>query len=496
MLLVPLPKFCYSVSVKKYLTFDAVTVVLILIYCLILWLPTRFYPYHWDAAGYIINEAVTLKANHFWPITNQNSDFSHPPLFPLLLASLWSAFGVSKLVSHLLILPFLPLLMISTFFLIKKLFNRQIATLSTFLIGTVPVVLAEYGNIYPDLPTAALIVLAFALFVYHQKYPAIIAFTLAVLFKETAVIFLPFFLIYPDLTAILKQPRRQIPWLIPVAALALWFFYHFLTVGWVYTRPGRPLMIISSLKEFYQSMTYIFWQIGFAQNRWLAGLLGLISAILLFYKRIWTYFHKPGFLALAISLIIAILFYTVIGEFASRYGLVLILLWYVLSLVLASELIRPLSAKRYAPAMLVIGIALIMGNILTWHPSKQPQNTYDFRPPDDLSYIDMIDVFRQLGLYSAIENNNPHWYGAFPENLYLTQNYLEYVKTPALFSMCNQFALNRDIRQLIIFHPYSPGQVDCENLLQTVSVKPYKQLTKGDKWIEIYEVTATASAAP
>jgi 4-amino-4-deoxy-L-arabinose transferase-like glycosyltransferase len=476
--------------VRKILSYphktDVGIITLLILLTLLLWWPTQFLPFHWDAAGYIANEAVALADRGFWPLDTRYSDFAHPPALPLLLAGAWHFFGTSKLVSHAVILPFLPILLIGAYFLGKKIASRFVGVAAAFLVLMTPVVIAEYGNIYPDLPVAALTVLALALWLYHRHVSAMIVFSLAVLFKATAIIYLPAFLIFIPVKTLISKPRF-LGWLaLPLVVLVIWFSHHYSVTGWWLVQPNRPTLIPQTPNQLFNSLWFIFNQVAIFQNRWLILGPTIVATLLLFLKRSPGVF-SPKIKSLALIIGISVVAYAVIGEFAMRYGIPIITLFYILCLSVISIAVRKyrLTFQWTLPA---IAIASAFSFYLAWHPVLPSTENYTFRPPEDLGYLDMIQIHRQLGASTTLYPDDAQWFGAFPENIYLTQPYLGYVSKAVDFNLCSRFVLNPDKDQYLILHAYSPEQIVCQNVLSRVSVEPVRRIESRDKWLEIYQV--------
>lgn len=483
------------VSQLKVHAFDLIVVVSLIFLSLALWYPTLYLPYHWDGAGFIINAASNLYATHYQPLIAEFSDFAHPPLIPTLLALSWQFFGLSKTVSHILFLPFLPILLIATYFLGKTLFKSSIyALFPSFLLLTTPVVLAELGNIYVDLPAAALTTLAFMLAARLHRFSAIFVFTLACLTKESVLFLLPGLILWelPTPTNI----KKLIPYATPLIALAVYLTYHYQVTGWWFVRPGREMVQLTSLTAVFQSFTYVFQATLWSQNRFL---LLLPSLAILIYQ-LW---HgqiniKKLPLPLVFGLIIPLTLYALSGEYAQRYGLSVLPLYYLTAIYLLHSFFKRSLILPHADLIVAfITLVCLSAFIIVWRPNHPPTSQYEFRPPEDLSYLDLITVFRQLGAFASFTDPNTLWYGAFPENLYLTQDIHEYIYKPIQFYPCDQFVPRPNQSQLIVLHPYSPGQIICQQLLQTYSLTPTKKFISRNKWIELYTLTpSTTSKLP
>jgi len=218
-------------------------------FCGLIWLPTRYLPYHWDSAGYVIQTAKSILDSNFLKLVSGFSDFAHPPLIPLQLAIGWKIFGETKLITHLLMWPYLPMLMISTYYVFKKLISPLSGIVVAFLVGFSPVVLAEYVIAYVDLPMAALIMTALALRISKPKAWYLAALAMALMTKTSALLLLPLFVFwdYKDKRIGLKKNISLIIW--PMMLTLIWYAYHFLETGWWFTRPNRGFPMPSNVEE-------------------------------------------------------------------------------------------------------------------------------------------------------------------------------------------------------------------------------------------------------
>jgi hypothetical protein len=481
--------------------FDLLVLFVILSYSLLIWLPTLHYPFHWDSAGFVINALEHLRLTHFTPFNIIGSDFAHPPLLIAIWALIWQYTGQSITALHLSMIPFLPLLMFSTYLIGKKCANSTLGILAAFLIGLIPVVVAEYGVIYLDLPSASLSTLAVALFVYRRQWLALIILTLAVLTKAEVGLLLPM-LFYWYLT----EPGRPkfslvsiTKFLLPPLSLFGWFVYHFYLSGWLIVAPSANLVhrFASNLSQLASSSGFILSNYFLGQFRFILLICVLVSMGYYLYinRSVKPTLPNRYLVGFMISLAIALLFFIIMAEYAARYTIFLLPYYLVASLLIISQGLQLLSSVKFSYTWLSVGSVLIGGCFLSvWYPKIPTVLTYDFRPPEDLSYQDMIHVFRNLGAYLSINESNSQIYGSFPENIYLTQSYQGYVTSPLKFSLCDQFVYNPQVRTLLVVHPYSPGQLDCRQLMDHFTMTPVQKFTAASKWIELYEISATTSA--
>jgi 4-amino-4-deoxy-L-arabinose transferase-like glycosyltransferase len=485
----------------KWLTvswLDLLSIGLICIFSFFIWSPTRFFPFHWDSAGFVMNAVENLVNTGFKPFAVIGSDFAHPPLLIALLAVIWQFSQRSIMAMHIVMLPFLPVLMISTYFIGKKLHSITLGILAAFTTGFIPVVIAEYGIIYLDLPAGTLATLAAALYLYHHKTLSLIILSSAVLIKANVLLVLPMLIFWEYY---LLNSRRRLKsyfiFLLPVFILSLWFIYHRFNVGWFFVDPQAQIShrLTSSLGDLVQSVGFILRLFFVDQARWLL-LIGLGSTIYLWFNR-----HRPNLiprlyecLGFTVTITVSLVFFVVFSEFTGRYAIFLYPYLILLSLYLLAAVLDRISPRLSNWWLILFTLIVSVSFTYNWYPQPSKIIHYEFQPPSDLGYTDMINVFRQLGAYLQIYAPQDTLYGAFPENLYLTQSFQGYVQLPLHFSECKNYRPNLSVRQLIILHAYSPGQITCRQLMDTYNITPVQKFERNGKWVELYEISATTSA--
>lgn len=458
---------------------------------LVIWLPTRYDPFHWDSAGFLINAVKNLSDTNLNPLIVSFSDFSHPPVFIGFLALLWKFNYSPTLLMHLANLPLLPLLIISVYFLGRKLYSTPVAAAAAFLTGITPIIVAEYGQIYIDLPAATFIITSLA-FWHNKKYRlGIFFFCAAILTKYTSLILFPLFFI--NYKKHIKNNHPYNLFLIPSLLIAGYISYHYLITGWLFARPGRHLATPQTLSTAYSSFVFVFSRVFLSQARWLASLPALTLLIHAFFKEKGKLHISRSTVFIGANLLLGVLLFSLVGEFAMRYGVMFYPLLYLLSLGLIDELSHKLNISHLALNSLAV-IIIATGLLLSWHPQQEPTSEYEIRPPSDLSYRDMLIIFRKASSFLQHSHANSHIYGAFPENIYLTQTYQGYVTKPLTFDLCKDFIFNQEEKQIIIIHAYSNLQTNCRMILDEVPTTAISRYSEKSKWIELYEVTATPSA--
>jgi hypothetical protein len=470
-------------------TLDLLTIISVVSICFYLWLPHRYFPFHWDAAGFLNYAVENLINTDFNPLITTNSDFAHPPFFVAAVALVFKLFGRQLLYAHLLLFPLLPILSVSAYYLGKKTRQPLVAITAAFLTLTTPVILAEYINIYIDLPSATFALLAFALYVYRKPNVATFFLTLALLTKLSALLIFPAIIYYAHYLNQLKTRQFILLVSIPLLSLVGYFFYHYTETQWLFTQPGRSLATPSNLSDLYDSLWFVTKSILIDQGRFALTLPVILILLYIFMTKSTSKLKPPKIIfASLLSLGTSIVFFTVSGEFAPRYAIIIYPLFYVSVLSLMHQSINVLTLK-YQFKLFSIYLSLgFIANVYHWYPPATFADQYQFRPPSDLSVIDFITLNRIAALTTQTKFHNALLYGGFPENLYLSEPIHGYVTKPLNINLCSNFTPNEDKIQLIFLHPYSPSQIACRQLLDRLTVKPLERFEYGSQWIELYHV--------
>ncbi len=479
--------------------FDNVLFFLILIFSFAVWFPTRYLPFHWDAAAFIVDAANHFLANGFWPFVAVGSNFSHPPLLPAIIALIFKNSSQPILWSHVFMFPFLPLLVYSVYVLGTHLHSRTVGLLSAIATAFTPVILAENAIVYLDLPVASLSIFGLSLASSRKYYSAVIFISLAALFKITALITLPFLLLHYWY----YTPRRSAPDFlrlsIPLLVYFLWLVYHYTVTGWFLAEPAAQLetRISATLDTLLLSIRVFATQLFLDQNRSVITLLAGISAYFLYsnnpkLKKLPRQFQV--LLPMVSVLVTGALLFIISAQILPRYLIIMIPLVYIILFVIIVEALELASIRFKTPLLLIVGVVVTLFFIQAWHPRLNLDATYRFTPPADLRVIDMVRTFQKVSAYIDINHPTTTVFGAFPENFYLQRPNLGYVSNPSVFKFCQDFELEASNSGLLVVHPYSPNQQICRTLLDTYQSSLLTRAQENGTWVEVYSISASKSA--
>lgn len=193
-------------------------------------------PYHWDVMGYVMPSAdAFFETGRLSSLTGLSG---HPPLFFIVLVLVWTIFGQSVVVSHVLILVFGALSLSFLFVLTEKLYGWKEAVAAVLLLFFNQLFFAQVGTAYLSVPLMCLAILTVHLYLRQKHLLYLISASAMLLIKETAAVILLAVVLFDlihnisqrvNLKAVIKKCLLLS---LPLASLVLWFFYHGLKAGW------------------------------------------------------------------------------------------------------------------------------------------------------------------------------------------------------------------------------------------------------------------------
>ena len=153
----------------------------------ILHAPLLRLPYFWDEAGYDVPAARDLLLTGSL-IPHSAASHAHPPLALAWLALWWKLSGYTPAVTRTAMLLVAALALLAVFRLARKVANLRVAVAATALTALYPVFFAQSSMAHADLAASALLLWAIVFHMEHSRAASAVAFCLAVLAKETAVV--------------------------------------------------------------------------------------------------------------------------------------------------------------------------------------------------------------------------------------------------------------------------------------------------------------------
>lgn len=473
---------------------------LLIVAVIIFWLPTVSTPYWWDSAGFIVHaDRYYLKTNFssfFLPPDSTITTRAHPPLFPFLLALTWKFFGESLLLSHLFYLIFVFLTAIFAYLLGKEIANSEddlmsclIGLSSAFLLFFTPVFLAQVGIIYLEIPMTAFGLMAVYFFLTKRIRWYLFAASLMLLMKVVSLVIILAILgtiLAQFLIKVLRKQEKDFKKTIrecfiyglPILVLAAWFIIHKIATGWLFVIPAfqqelNQNVISLSLSNFIRVYQFFF----LSQKRWLVS-LGIIITLFLLGKKVReVLLQEKIILFFLIILFVPLLFGL---EFLHRYIIFgLPFLFLLFSYFLGTVLLK----KKGIFAVLILGLLFVFS--LDWNNHRKIES-WRFPPlEENLEYLDVIEVGKQTAGFIEKYHSEKIVFTAFPLNYMLAEPFQHYVSKPIKTYDCKTFR-EGDRVDLIVFHLFSPGEVQCLQMIQRLDFRPLATFEKNGKRMEIY----------
>jgi hypothetical protein len=199
-------------------------------------------PYHWDSVGYVSHHTYTIYQHILLPFVTGDYDVGHPTLIFWISAVAWRIFGVSVTVSHVIIYLFASLLLLYTYKFGRLLGLGGAAFWATLMMSLVPLIASQTAQFQLDIPFAALFTAAAYYLLKGKRSWQFVAFTTAlVLTKLQGVLFLGAMMIVvlgdsvyaSGLQDWKAHLRRQVPFVVPILALMLFFVGRYIATGTV-----------------------------------------------------------------------------------------------------------------------------------------------------------------------------------------------------------------------------------------------------------------------
>jgi hypothetical protein len=376
-----------------------------------------------------------------------------------------------------MVAPFLPLAMTATYLLGVRLHGRLLGFAAAVLFGTTAVTLCELGQVYFDLPVAAVATSGLLAWVSRRPLLAGALFAIAAWTKVPAAAMA----LGLGVALAFDPDRRKITseWIglaLALGATAAWFLYHYAVTGW-WTASARDATLGATASSIGPH-TMTFLRILLVEHyRWGALLLAAAGVVILVRR------HEPVGSPDQAALIAAIagpalLFIT--STFLSRYALIVLPAYLVGALLLAR---RAFPTEVFAAAF----AALLAAFLTTWHPHIPLTSQYEVTPSEDLSYQDMIRIGRRAAAYLERKHGSAEIYGGFHAQYELAEPFEGYVTRPLDVRRCDHFWRDR-AEQLVLIDPYSYEEEACRFVVTRTGATALTRFESNGKWLEVWRV--------
>ena len=422
----------------------------------LLHVPLLQLPYFWDEAGYYVPAARDLLlTGSLIPHTTVSN--AHPPLVMAWIALWWKCVGYAPLVARSAMLMIAAFSLLGVFRLAARVANTQVAIASTVCTALYPVFFAQSSLAQVDLAAAGLTFWGLTAFLDERPRATAIWFSLAVLAKETAIL-APVALACWELLRFVAPRqgwirglwidssgnrgiagKRILPLLVPVAPLALWYFYHWAHTGYVF---GNP--------EFFRYNV--------------AATLNPVRFLLALVLRLWQAFGYMHLWLLTLSMLLAMLLPPVKDGGIERSRITIpvqmIFLVVVKVYVVAMALIGGAELARYmlpaVPLVIIAGISTLRRRLRDWSMAVAVvavafvvawfwNPPYGFSPEDNLAYRDYIVLHQDAERFLEARYPMAHVLTAWPASDELARPWLGYTTRPMQVVQIENFSLEQVI---------------------------------------------------
>ncbi len=420
----------------------------IFIFIFLLHWPLLRLAYFWDEAGYYIPAARDLLLHgSFIPRTTVSN--AHPPLVMAWVALWWKIAGFAPLVTRSAMLMLAAFALLGVFRLAESVANPSVAWSATLCTALYPVFFAQSSLAHVDLAAAGFIFWGLAAYFRGELRATALWFSLAALSKETAIL-APLAVSAWEMAGIAfrksslrnlwahsASPRRIACLLFPVLPLALWYFYHYARMGYVFGNPEffryNVAATLSPLR-FGLALIMRLWQIGGYLHLWVLTLATLAAMWMLPPRK------DPAGDRPRISIPRQMIFYVVIltyvlamaligGAVLARYMLPAVPLVIILCV---STLWR--RVRLWPPAISVVAAAFVLAWF--WNPP------YGFSPEDNLAYRDYIVLHEDAERFAEARYPMARVLTAWPASDELARPWLGYVTRPMRVVRIEDFSLD------------------------------------------------------
>ena len=393
---------------------------------LILHAPLLRLPFFWDEAGFYVPAAWDL-VNHHSLIPKTTMDTGHPPLPPAYLAFWLTLSGWKPAVARIAMLLLAAFGLTNVFLLARRISSTGVAVASTIATAVYPIWFVQSSLTHADLPAAAFTLWGIRLSVERRLWLSQIAFCLAVLSKETAVV-VPLALAAWELLVASGEAsvklRRAAICLTPVLPLVIWLLYHHHATGRFFgDAQFYQYNVTSALSplRFLLALALRIWHLLGFMN--MLALTAATIAAMWFQPVIEDHEERPR-IAIPIQLQFAFVMAAYLITFSLLGGALLaryLLPAYPLVIIIGMSTLRRRIGRWEWPAAVVV-IFFVLG--LFFDPP------YRIAPEDNLTYKHFVELHAQAAHFLEQHEQGATILTAWPAADELTRPYLGYIKKP------------------------------------------------------------------
>ncbi|HEV8181070.1 MAG TPA: glycosyltransferase family 39 protein [Candidatus Angelobacter sp.] len=408
-------------------------------------------PFFWDEAGFYVPAAYDLVHSHS-VIATTTLDTGHPPLSAAYLALWFTLSGWKPAVARVAMLLLAAFTLTNVFLLARRLAGTGVAVATTVATSVYPIFFVQSSLTHADLTAAAFTLWGIRLYIERRVPLSQLAFCLAVLSKETAIITPLAFALWEMLPVSGQGERgrlhRTALALIPLVPLMGWLAYHHHATGRFF---GNA--------DFYQ----------YNVTQALSPLRFLLALV----QRIWHLFGAMNMLALTAATAVAMFFPPVIDSSGDSAGdnsgersriaipvqlqLALIMLAHLLAFsLLGGALLTRYLLPAY-PLVIMIGMSTLRRRIGRWEwPAALMvmvfvlglffDPPYRFAPEDNLTYKDFVDLHYEAAKFLERHEQKSTILTAWPASDEISKPYLGYVAQSFSVAQVQDFTVEEMIK--------------------------------------------------
>ncbi len=157
--------------------------------------------FSWDEAVYLGLAESLAEGKEYGYIGNLNVEAFRPPLFPIMLAGLFSIFGAEIAVAQIFVSMLFVVSVVIFYTVLKSFYSKKVSLLATLFLATNHLVVFFSNRIFVEMLSILLVVLSFYLFVKMRKdvrffVPFAATLVLAILTRYNLFIIPVIYLIY------------------------------------------------------------------------------------------------------------------------------------------------------------------------------------------------------------------------------------------------------------------------------------------------------------
>jgi hypothetical protein len=387
-----------SLSNQNYLLLIAALVILGIT------IVSRNIPFFWDST-YFAGGALFFYENGAKLLQlPQNYDTGGFPMYGLWMSAGWSLFGKSLLTSHLLMLPFLLLIVFEFFQICKRFLDARLLKWAMLLLFLEPTFITQSVLMAYDLMLLCFFLISLNAFLSGRKLLFTIAASLMILCSVRGIMLLvSLATIHLLFSFVLKEkPFKKhgfLLYIFPLLIWAAWCLWHYFITGWFIFSPSREHTHESFVEPtmMLRQIIYILWKLVDFGRIFLLLILGISIFIAIRKKSLSVGFKKLLIVTSSIILAAIIFMSPLSNPIGHRYLLPVIIM---LPIIFLFSLNYFKNKKIRSVLIIIAAISLFSGNF--WLYPEKYGNGWDC----SLKVLPWFSMQREISDYVTEQNIN------------------------------------------------------------------------------------------